>query len=1242
MAVRHYSLLVFFLSLFCFCTEPSWASVLSEVANSMPSGTWAQLNTNGFTPAYLKHPEGNNALSTQFMGEGAWDPVSRQVLFLGAGHFNFSQLHVYSENSNTWTRGTEPEGAPVSLGHGYYHNSISVGDRILGFLKAGPSTLRFYQYNIGQKIWTTKASGSNDGGIAHALVYFPERTKWYVADGTFGKIREYDHISDAWSVHTTEQDCFGGTSYYHQFASYNPVRHEIVFGGGNTSSGSFSTSWCKMGASGTITDMPPSPHTLRVPEAGNPTKGSLITIDPVTGDLLILTQDGKFYSFNFSLNNWTTIDDQSTRPAALRLSSNNVTNGFVVPISTYGVILYADYNGSKSSIWLYKHAQGGSPIPPPNPPDTSAPTTPTAIEASAKSQSTVHLTWQASTDNVGVSGYEVVRNGTPIANPSGTSLDDTGLTPNTTYVYQVRAFDFSGNTSLQSPSVSITTPRGTNPSTPSPPVTTTPNTIQIFNTSGTSQTRRPVSIARPFRKGEIPDFAQAIVDGTPVLTQNDVKNRWADGSLKFAIISFIIPNLPSSIFSAGSVEVEFVNQNSGHNSGFLTQSDLLASEYHFDGTIQMTGSSTKTISARSMLEAGHFRYWLKGPIVTAVIIEDRSPARTYDQDFGDNSKALHPIFEGWFYPQGHKVQLGYTMENIWASSTASNSMRDLNYAITLKSGDSSPATEWTHASFNHIGKTRWHKVFWLGSDPENIRIDHNLDYLISTGAIPHYNTLLNPASGIENGSYSTFNKYKNTIDGSHGGNSKRIGNYSKSMNSGGANEWIGPLNRWEITWLYSMSEQGWEMVTGNADLAGRMPMFLREADVNAGQGDFYDQQWNHRTNLLSQGNKNGTGTVNTFGRPISINARATVDLGFGNGAAGNAQDRINSGPISSDGWGTIKRDHQPDVCSIAYMFSGRYYYLECLQMQAAHNIAWKLAGWNSDFARPGDVGLLHDSQVRGDAWGLKSIANAAFLSPDNEPEQAYFLDKIHDNIASWEGIQNLPMTYLSKPQVWGYGRNKRSTNPEILGGRPPSPLGQWAVRSPAFIQAPLLSEGLRRAGSPWEENFLLIILGWAEQRELCGCNKLLKFMAKKRFRINLSSIADTGTDLGNFIGPYRDPTVLALTNDWPQSMDEFVAQYRTTEAPYTNRRPPPGLTPDHSYEMISLAADSFLTGYTVDGFNGMDAYNANLASMPQINLDGQESSSPKWSITPFSNSNGGGLPEDNIPPNPPRNLNVVQ
>jgi chitodextrinase len=89
--------------------------------------------------------------------------------------------------------------------------------------------------------------------------------------------------------------------------------------------------------------------------------------------------------------------------------------------------------------------------------DTQAPTVPTGLAASGVSTSQINLTWSASTDNVGVVGYRVYRNGSLAASPSGTSFSDINLFANTTYTYNVTAYDAAGNTSAQSSPVSATT-----------------------------------------------------------------------------------------------------------------------------------------------------------------------------------------------------------------------------------------------------------------------------------------------------------------------------------------------------------------------------------------------------------------------------------------------------------------------------------------------------------------------------------------------------------------------------------------------------------------------------------------------------------------------------------------------------------------------------------------------------------------------------------------------------------------
>lgn len=89
--------------------------------------------------------------------------------------------------------------------------------------------------------------------------------------------------------------------------------------------------------------------------------------------------------------------------------------------------------------------------------DNTAPSAPTSLASPAKTATTVDLTWTASSDNIGVTGYDVFRDGTKVASVSGTSTTVTGLTTATQYAFTVKAKDATGNTSAASNSLSVTT-----------------------------------------------------------------------------------------------------------------------------------------------------------------------------------------------------------------------------------------------------------------------------------------------------------------------------------------------------------------------------------------------------------------------------------------------------------------------------------------------------------------------------------------------------------------------------------------------------------------------------------------------------------------------------------------------------------------------------------------------------------------------------------------------------------------
>jgi len=89
--------------------------------------------------------------------------------------------------------------------------------------------------------------------------------------------------------------------------------------------------------------------------------------------------------------------------------------------------------------------------------DQTPPTTPANLRVTGTTTTTASLAWDASTDDVGVTGYQVSRGTTVAGNVSGLTFTDSGLTANTTYSYTVRALDASGKQSAASAAVSATT-----------------------------------------------------------------------------------------------------------------------------------------------------------------------------------------------------------------------------------------------------------------------------------------------------------------------------------------------------------------------------------------------------------------------------------------------------------------------------------------------------------------------------------------------------------------------------------------------------------------------------------------------------------------------------------------------------------------------------------------------------------------------------------------------------------------
>lgn len=118
--------------------------------------------------------------------------------------------------------------------------------------------------------------------------------------------------------------------------------------------------------------------------------------------------------------------------------------------------------------------------------DETAPSVPTGLTATAVSSTEIALSWTASTDAVGVTGYNIYRNGTKIGTSTATTYSDSAAKASTRYTYTVAAFDAESNASAQSGTVATTTPV---------PPDTTPPVISGVSVSSVTSTSAAVTWA---------------------------------------------------------------------------------------------------------------------------------------------------------------------------------------------------------------------------------------------------------------------------------------------------------------------------------------------------------------------------------------------------------------------------------------------------------------------------------------------------------------------------------------------------------------------------------------------------------------------------------------------------------------------------------------------------------------------------------------------------------------------------
>lgn len=541
------------------------------------------------------------------------------------------------------------------------------------------------------------------------------------------------------------------------------------------------------------------------------------------------------------------------------------------------------------------------------------------------------------------------------------------------------------------------------------------NSITIHNVSGFSFSSRPVSVLMAFMRGEFPDgiYPRPRIGGEPAESwQVNVMSRWPDGSVMTAFVSFTV-SLPES----GSVVVDFIGSSSPCHLGAeptcesagLSQSEMLSMSW--DAIIRGTANSiTYSANARAMIEAGAWRYWYRGPLVTRVIVEDMSHDLAYD--FGwqwdgsawqaptdDNYRSAHPIFDLAFWPSQGLVEVGWYLENPWRTRA-----QTLRFNLEMVGPSGAVVYSKTDYALGWRGGVSYYA--WQPQTPPTIWIDRNLPYLVATKIFPSYDLSLSVVPSNVTTLLNNWNSYTGVDD--QGRRDPRsctssgiCGYIVTYMPQTGDHLDFGIIPGPHITYLYAMGstelsvaqklEAYEKLILGSGDAAVTIPIHTRESYTNMSPASRNYLMWPDDT------------TTPSFGRIFSVIAQPDGRaLGFENTGSYPVVYRCPSGcPTDWHPW-SVDLAHHPSVYAMPYLLSGRYAYLTTLQQAAASLIG----AFHPQYERQYSFGIIPATRSNTEREGarvLKVVAWAYLLSPDG-PERNYFAKILRNTDQFYEGL----------------------------------------------------------------------------------------------------------------------------------------------------------------------------------------------------------------------------------------------
>ncbi|MEM9056225.1 MAG: Ig-like domain-containing protein [Pseudomonadota bacterium] len=413
------------------------ATELRDAAQALAPGEFVELETNGLTRDRMTQ-NGCASPITSFTDNAVWDPVSRRFLFIGGPHGCPHAFVEYREATNGWAN--LPPLAD-SATHAYDHTTIDVASREVFFRKH--SAGGFHRYDLNAGSWSLNALPTPSTPftqVSGGLEYFPDLDR--LVHINYGGAGEVDIFEDGDWV---ELDRFA-MGERAAFIEYNPVHQRLLFGGGVSGNSPATVRYevYVMDANRQVVRQADAPLGLAITK-------SIVTVDPVSGKYLVFGNGDKFYEYDVLTDTWRQLTTYVPFLDTVFEPENEVFGTVAAPVSTYGVVMFLQYLGSGSKVWLYRHEDSG-------PPDATPPGVPGALSGAALDAASVALGWNAADDaQSGVVGYNVYRDGALLDSTPATDYVDAGLADATAYTYEVAAINGSGLTGERSVPLTLST-----------------------------------------------------------------------------------------------------------------------------------------------------------------------------------------------------------------------------------------------------------------------------------------------------------------------------------------------------------------------------------------------------------------------------------------------------------------------------------------------------------------------------------------------------------------------------------------------------------------------------------------------------------------------------------------------------------------------------------------------------------------------------------------------------------------